>query len=87
MNAPVKHPSTTLLRQPLRMDTVLLLDTSGSMAEGQPRRIDLLWRAVQALRTPQAHWRIAPFNTRCQWSPAVRFLSRTERLTSLGLSR
>lgn len=46
---------------------VLLLDASGSMEEGDPRRIDLLWTAVQALRTEHIPWRTAVFNDRCRW--------------------
>jgi hypothetical protein len=48
---------------------VLLLDASGSMGEGQPeRRIDLLWKAVKAIRTPQSMWRTAVFNHHCRWA-------------------
>jgi uncharacterized protein with von Willebrand factor type A (vWA) domain len=69
MNAPVRQPSTLITRQPrLCTATVLLLDTSGSMEEGHPRRIDLLWKAVQALKTPQARWKVATFNSRCRWA-------------------
>jgi hypothetical protein len=49
--------------------TVLLLDTSGSMSEGDPdRRIDLLWKGVQAIKTPTSTWRTAIFNDRCRWT-------------------
>jgi hypothetical protein len=68
MNAPVTQPSTVMRRAPLRTTTVLLLDTSGSMSTGEPRRIDLLWQMVQALRTPQARWRGATFSSSCRWS-------------------
>jgi hypothetical protein len=67
MNAPMKPPTNPLVRQSLRTTTVLLLDTSGSMSMGEPRRIDLLWQMVQALRTPQSRWRVATFNTYCTW--------------------
>jgi hypothetical protein len=68
MHAPMHAPSTTPQRKPLRTEVVLLLDASGSMAAGNPRRIDLLWEMLQALRTPQACWRVAVFNTSCRWS-------------------
>jgi uncharacterized protein YegL len=83
MNAPVKHPSTALRRAPLRTTTVLLLDTSGSMSAGEPRRIDLLWQIVQALRTPQARWRVATFNTYCRWS-GVATVPEPSGTTDLG---
>lgn len=47
--------------------TILLLDVSASMANGSPRRIDMLWKAVQALRTPQARWRVSVFSHHCCW--------------------
>jgi uncharacterized protein with von Willebrand factor type A (vWA) domain len=48
-------------RRTWRPMTILLLDISGSMESGSPRRIDLLWKAVQALKTPQSRWRVAIF--------------------------
>ena len=67
MNAPVKSPSTALHRMRLHPLPVLLLDISGSMTEGQPRRIDILWQAVQALRTPASRWKVAVFSSECRW--------------------
>jgi hypothetical protein len=46
---------------------ILLLDVSGSMEIGSPRRIDLLWDAVRRLKTPQSRWRVAAFSSRCRW--------------------
>jgi uncharacterized protein YegL len=61
----VQRPSTPLPRwRPL---PILLLDVSASMDESDPRRIDLLWEAVQTLRTPQARWRVAVFSHHCRW--------------------
>jgi hypothetical protein len=84
MNALSRTPPTPLARTLLRTTTVLLLDTSGSMAVGQPRRIELHWRAVQALRTPQSRWRIATFNTHSQWvsTPSVPEPSGTTNLSA-----
>jgi hypothetical protein len=48
--------------------TILLLDMSASMEAGSPRRIDGLWEAVQALRTPQSRWRVALFSRHCRWT-------------------
>jgi Mg-chelatase subunit ChlD len=68
MNHPVYAPSKPPQRARLRSEVVLLLDASGSMAAGTPRRIDLLWQMVQALRTSQSGWRVAVFNSYCRWS-------------------
>jgi hypothetical protein len=76
-------------KQSRRPCSVLLLDTSGSMGEGSPkRRIDLLWAAVQAIRTPQSTWRTAVFNHQCRWASLeqVPFPQGTTDLTSaLGM--
>jgi hypothetical protein len=68
MNAPMTAPSKPPQRARLRTEVVLLLDASGSMAEGEPRRIDLLWEMLQALRVLQGRWRVAVFNRDCRWS-------------------
>jgi hypothetical protein len=59
--------SVSTLRRSWRSQPILLLDVSASMAYGSPRRIDVLWKAVQALRTPQAPWRVAIFSRYCRW--------------------
>ena len=72
-------------KQSRRPCSVLLLDTSGSMGEGSPqRRIDLLWTAVQAIRTPTSTWRTATFNSQCRWTSLeqVPFPQGTTDLTS-----
>ena len=67
MQSPVPVPSFTLPIHLRRPQPVLLLDVSASMSTGEPKRITLLWTAVQALRSPPMTWKTAIFNDDCRW--------------------
>lgn len=68
MNIPVYSEKPRLPIARRRSLPVLLLDVSASMALGIPRRIDVLWQAVQVLRMPHATWKAALFSNHCEWS-------------------
>lgn len=67
MNSPVyagKPVIPVTRRRPL---AVLLLDISASMGSGDPKRIDLLWQAVQTLAKVTSRWKMATFSSDCHW--------------------
>jgi hypothetical protein len=66
MHSPVVVSKNTLPVARRRPLPVLLLDVSASMREGEPRRIDVLWQAVQTLQTPQV--KVAVFSDGCRWT-------------------
>jgi hypothetical protein len=63
---PVPVSKNTLPLARRRPFPVLLLDVSASMNRGAPRRIDVLWKAVQTLETPQV--KVAVFSDGCRWT-------------------